>query len=221
MSNTGKTAQPTQPAKTINDSDVIQSIYANKKEKFDILSVEPNIKDREKEIEYFNNLKKNEKEENGKVISNDAISYYDTISTISKLGISQNVVFSNQELRTMCDSKFGGGVIPVNSEDDSNAFISNISYDFNDEIDKSFIQEYNLNTSFHSWLQNSKNKKVPELLSHLLLKENNINVETLMMIGEDQLKVWSELVNLEFTKQDTAELVDAFILYKKYVHLFK
>lgn len=63
--------------------------------------------------------------------------------------------------------------------------------------------------------------KVPDLLSHLLYKNTNVNIETLMLMNEEELKDWSENTNLGMTKQDTAELVDAFLLYKKYVNLFK
>lgn len=203
-------------ARLINDNDVIQSIYANKKEKFDVLGLEPSIKDREQELEYFNKLAKPDE-----VRNNKPISYYNTISTISKLGISNKVQFGKDELREMAESKYGGGVIPAVGEDSESAFVSRLPSHYDDESGSEVTSMYDLNGSFHSWLQNSKNKKLPDLLSHLLYKESNVNVETLMMMNEEELKNWSDNINLGATKNDTAELVDAFILYKKYVHLFK
>ena len=81
-------------SKTYSDDDVIQSIYSNKSNAYDLLNLVPNLLDRKAEQEYYNQLT----EKNGLKVDNSKLSYYETIETLSNMGISQRVLFDKDQL---------------------------------------------------------------------------------------------------------------------------
>ncbi|GMM41659.1 hypothetical protein FOG50_03926 [Hanseniaspora uvarum] len=201
-------------SKTYSDDDVIQSIYSNKSNAYDLLNLVPNLLDRKAEQEYYNQLT----EKNGLKVDNSKLSYYETIETLSNMGISQRVLFDKDQLSQLCKIKLGGGAIPLEQD---NAFVSEYENIFlGKDLENQNIDDFKVGNSYHSLLGDDNIKMIPTQISSLIMKITNLNIEEVMLMSEKELLYWCDKTDNRMTKEQTKNLVNTFILYKKYITSF-
>lgn len=200
--------------KTYSDEDVIQSIYSNKNYTYDLLNLQPNLLDRKAEQEYYNQLT----EKKGLSVDNGKLSYYETIKTLSDMGISDKVLFEKEELSQLCKIKLGGGAIPL---EDSNVFVSEYESHFTGkDLENQHLDDYQTGTSYHKLLGDDKIRSLPTQISNLVMKNPSFDIEEILLMNEKELIDWSDKTNIGMSKDQTKDLVNTFILYKKYVSHF-
>lgn len=200
--------------KTYSDDDVIQSIYSNKNYIYDLLNLQPNLLDRKAEQEYYNQLT----EKKGLSVDNGKPSYYETIKTLSDMGISEKVLFEKEELSQLCKIKLGGGAIPL---EDSNVFVSEYESSFiGKDLENQHLDDYKTGTSYHKLLGDDKIRSIPTQFSNLIMKNPNFDIEEILLMNEKELIDWCDKTNIGMAKEQIKDLVNTFILYKKYVSHF-
>lgn len=200
--------------KTYSDEDVIQSIYSNKNYTYDLLNLQPNLLDRKAEQEYYNQLT----EKKGFSVDNSKLSYYETIKTLSDMGISEKVLFEKEELSQLCKIKLGGGAISL---EDNNIFVSESESNFTGkDLENQHLDDYKTGTSYHKLLGDDKIRSLPTQFTNLVMKNPNFDIEEILLMNEKELIDWSDKTNIRMSKEQTKDLVNTFILYKKYVSHF-
>lgn len=208
-------SETTKSAKTYSDDDVIQSIYSNKYTTYDLLNLEPNLLDRKAEKEYYDKFT----EKHGLKVDNNKLSYYETIETLSDMGISKKVLFTKEQLAHLCKIKLGGGAIPL---DDNNLFVSEYENSFlGKDLENQNINDFKEGSSYHSLLGDDTIKMIPAQISSLIMKITNLNIEEVMLMSEKELIKWCDKTNNRMTKEQTKKLVNTFILYKRHIGNFE